>query len=230
MAIFGQLLGAGISLLGNKLGGSSDRRASQAALAEMESSRRYIPPELESGLFRAAKVARGALDTAVEFNKGGIEAMTNRELERLQAMRQPMIDRSRAQLQSRLLARGRLGVGVGGGRTGGLFNPETAALEEAILGAQLGDIGAARTMATNEANRLLNSSMGLFRTAYPLIDPGRQVAPGFAAMPFANQASSTRGFFGGLAQGLGGMDFGGVFGGSGFNLPANGLGAGNPGR
>lgn len=168
---------------------------------------------------------RRALDQYEAFNPAGYDV--NAEVRRLRKLRAPDIAQARSQLQSQLLSRGRLGVGVGGGRTGGLFQPETKALEEAILNSQLSDISSAQDRAMqrealdyDREGQLLANAQGLFNIGGALQGGGQGAAQlgvqarlptGIAALqatPGNNQASSTRGFF----SGLGATDWGSIFG------------------
>lgn len=66
------------------------------------------------------------------------------EIDRLRDIALPQENRTRDRLRAQQFAQGRLGLGVGGGRTGQLFNPQSAALEEALANADLARVGAAR--------------------------------------------------------------------------------------
>lgn len=228
------LVSAGAGLLGNAIAGKQERRGAGAAL---EASRPYsvtspfgsalfgdgtldlsLEPELANAFRRANLQGRRALSL---LNNTNFQQREENELERLRRLRAPQIDEARSRLQSQLLSRGRLGLGRGGGLTGGLFNPETAALEEAIARAQLGDIAAARDFARADERHLLAQAQGLFGVSSQIGSRPLRAAhlgilastpAAIAAMqgtPYANQAAGTRGFFGGLAQGIGGLSFGG---------------------
>lgn len=143
------------------------------------------------------------------------------EFERLQRLRQPSIQAARAGLQERLFNRGRSGFGRGGGLSGNLFNPESAALEEAILRAQTGDIREARNLSQQDQEFLLNQgrvAQGISQgvASFPL----QQAQLGINARnPFAGaagqgdlvRARSNQGFFNSLGNTVGGLDFGGLF-------------------
>ena len=79
-----------------------------------------------------------------------LDQLTQREFERLTALARPEEDRLRARVRGALGSTGRLGVGIGGGRTGAFFQPEIASLEEALATAGLERAGAARGLAERE--------------------------------------------------------------------------------
>ncbi len=175
MALFGSLLGAGVSLAGSLLGGRQRSRGAQAALAAGRATNTAGPfgnlvvgpnqlelqliPGLQSAFGGAEMLGMRELRNLLDTN---FEAREDEELERLRALRQPGIAQARSALQSRLAASGRLGLARGGGRTGQLFSPQTAALEEAILAADLGDIGAARNLARSDEAFRLGQARGAF--------------------------------------------------------------------
>ena len=232
MSIFGSLLGGAVGLLGQKLGNDDREEAAEKAFQrsrpisvsgpggastfEDDSLNLSLNPQLErfqQGLGGAAESALGNL-RGMDFQ--GREAA---ELNRLRTLRRPEIDKARAALQSRLVARGRTGLGIGGGLSGNLFNPESAALEEAILRADLGDIGAARGFSQQEQNFLLGQVGGLSGIQQDVLGGPEalgalsvggapsaavstlQAQPGFTA---ANQRND---FFASLGQGIAGTDF-----------------------
>jgi len=123
------------------------------------------------------------------------------EVDRLREIARPQEDRTRAALQSRLFSQGRLGAGIGGGRTGQFYNPETAALEEAFANVDLNRVAAAR----GEQQRLFGNSLGASEMLQNLFllpaqatgmsqRPGGTISPGFAnaaaqGANFTNQAN-----------------------------------------
>jgi hypothetical protein len=227
----GSAVAGGIGQMGNSRARGYDQQAAQAQLQAMR-------PFGTSGLFGSSEFdeeennlafnlsdpRRSATDAAIRAGTQNLSALNSMnfgereqaELGRLRSLREPQIRRAREALMARQLSRGRLGLGVGGGRTGGLFNPQTAALEEAVLSADLGDIGAARQFSQQEQGFLQNQASGLFNTANQIGQPllsqaalGIQARGGAAAgqaagQPFQNQAANTRGFFSSLGTTLGG--------------------------
>jgi len=236
MPLLGSLIGAGVSLLGSRLGNRQQQQGVNAALAaggpfdvrgpfgraDFDGSDLNVQlgGKFSQGLNRSAALGNRALGSlgALDFR-----AREQAELDRLQRLRQPQIDLARAQQQSSLFNRGRLGLARGGGLSGQLFNPETAGLEEAILRAQLGDIGSARQFSQQEQGFLLDQAGGLFGLAGDIGNRGLQQAQlgiaarnpaglaGLAAGPGFARARTTEGFFGALGNTIGGLDFGGTF-------------------
>jgi len=238
MAILSSLISGGLGLLGNKIAGNQLQGGANAALNAVQ------PREVRSPLGNL-DTNDGKLNVSLPGQLGGIFSQANTlgarslsdlgsmdfrgreasELERLQTLRRPEIDRARSQLQSQLLNRGRIGLGVGGGVSKGLFQPESAALEEAIMRTQLGDIGAARQFSQQEQGFLQNQAQGLFGIGRGIAGGALGAASlglagrnpqGIAALqsrPGAAQGSSLGGFFSGLGSSLGNQDFSGVFGG-----------------
>jgi len=230
MALLGSLLGAGVSLLGSKLGNKQQQSGVNQAL-------QAGGPFNVSGPFGRAKFKDGKLSVGLSgntrsgFNQAGalgagalgqlgstdFLGREQDEFDRLQQLRQPGIDRARSGLQSQQFNRGRLGLGVGGGLSGRLFNPETAAQEEAIMRTQLGDIGAARQSSQQDQNFLLGQAGGLFGLQGQLGQQGLQQAQlgigarnpaalaGLAAQPGFSRARTTEGFFGSLGNSIGGL-------------------------
>ena len=173
--------------------------------------------QLGTGLTRSSTLANRALGNYFWDDFGGKStANVQREVGRLGQLRAPSIANARASLQSQLLNRGRLGLGVGGGLSGRAFNPEVAGQEEAILRAQLGDIGYAQDRARQRKQDLLWEATGLFNLSSGISGvAGRDAALGIAArvpgsiaalqaQPGFNQGASTRNFFSGLGTTLGG--------------------------
>lgn len=226
MSLFGGLIGGGLGLIGELIGGGEREEGVEAALEASrpisvtgptgramfdEANRQFnlsLHPELRERLDELRAVSGGVLTDLGATDFAGREAA---ELDRLRTLRQPQIDQARSQLQSRLLARGRLGVGVGGGLGGRLFQPETAALEEAILRSDLGDIGAAREFARGDERFLLQQLQGLMGLESDIrSSPERLAGIGIQARPPAAVASMQalpglqRGdFISGLFGGLG---------------------------
>ena len=172
------------------------------------------------------------LNTLSDLNSLNFQGREAAELARLQQLRAPEFGAARNQLRSQQLARGREGLGVGGGLQSRLFNPQSAALEEAIARAQLGDISAARQMSQQEQAFLMNQAQQGFGLSNQILAPALQVAqlslggrsgtsPSAAlaaGVPASNAANSTRGFFSGLGQSISGenfdQNFQGFFGGA----------------
>lgn len=253
-SIAGPLIGGAFGLLGDKKAEREVRSGSQAALqAQAPISFSGVggqalfsgdtlgtsfagTPSFGTTFNQASQLSQNALGSLLGTSFLGRE---QDEFNRLQRLRQPSIDAARAGLQERLINRGRSGFARGGGLSGQLFNPESAALEEAILRAQLQDIGAARQFSLGEQEFLLNqgrlaqnmaqSVAGFPLQAAQIANTGR-INPGIAALQAApNQvaARSTSGFFNSLGNTIGGAagDFfgggssgGGLFGGGGAIL------------
>ena len=265
MALFDDLLGAGLGFLGTRLASNQEQGAVNRALQLANPVSVAGPtglasfsdglltlgltPQLQQAFNQAGASGLSALNTLGGANFATREA---NELARLQALRQPQIDAARASLQSQLANRGRLGVGAGGGITPGLFNPESAALEEAIARTQLSDIAAARDFSQQEQSFLANQARDLIGIGNQIQQPLQQNAllgiqsrlpsalAGLAAQPGFNEANTTRGFFSGLGNtlggiggaigdflGLGGDSLGGLFGGGADALGTGGSAVGN---
>jgi len=133
------------------------------------------------------------------------------EVDRLRGIARPREDALRAQLRSQLFNRGRLGLGIGGGRTGEFFNPELAALEEAFAAEDTARVQAAR----GEQQRLLGNVFGLLGAQedirrQPLAAAqvgiaGRPSQAGLQGLGFAQARASNSidAFFTSAAQSLG---------------------------
>jgi len=236
MSIFSSLLSGGLGLLGNKLAGDRLQSGANAAMAAV------APQEVRSPL-GTLDTNKGKLDVRLPGQLQGIFSQANElgsrslsdlgsmdfkgreaaELERLQTLRRPEIDRARSRLQSQLLNRGRIGLGVGGGLGKGLFQPESAALEEAILRSQLGDIGAARQFSQQEQSFLGNQAKGLFGIGQGIaggaLDAARLGLAGRAPAGIAGlqagvgaaRGNSLGSFFSALGTGFSGGGLSGLF-------------------
>lgn len=154
----------------------------------------------------------------------------NRELGLLRELTGPRDDKVRAQLRSDLFNRGRLGLATGGGRTGKAFQPEIAALEEALAGRDLemarGAIGSSRAEDTRRLNAWLQLQNQLSNTSLLGLEPirlgigaagGNVAVPPISTAPLqqaANYATNANdAFWGSLGQAVSGLDFGSLFGG-----------------
>ena len=235
MALLSSLIGGGVGLLGQRFASDDREDAAQAALeasrpidtlgttgkAVWDTGDQKFKIKLSPALMRQAEALGITVDQLTgALNQTDFEGREAAELERLREIRRPSIDRARADLQDRLLRRGRLGAGVGGGRTGRLFNPESAALEEAIFAADLGDIGASRDFARGDERHLLqqlvgasNLQRGILTQPESLAALSRGFTPPAAtqalqAVPGFASADTTQGFFSSLGAELGNTDFG----------------------
>ncbi len=179
-SIAAPLIGAGVSKL---LGGSAARSqnaGAQAALAAAQPIRIGGPMgtfDPSSGNTILSAQFLDALDS-LKYERqrtfGRLEDpnFVQSEVQRLREMARPQEDQTRSALRDRLFAQGRLGAGRGGGRTGRLFNPETAALEEALANVDLQRVGAAR----GEQQRLLGNATSLIGAETALSDTALNMA------------------------------------------------------
>lgn len=242
MSIFGSLLGAGIGLIGQKMGNDDREEAAQRAQEsarpisvsgpggssifdqENEQLNLSLNPQLQrfqQGLGGAAESTLGSL-RGLDF-----QGREQAELQRLRTLRRPEIDQARSALQSRLVARGRTGLGIGGGLGGRMFNPESAALEEAILRTDLGDIGAARGFSQQEQNFLLSQLGGLSGIqqgvlggpeALGALSVGGRPGAGVSALqaqPGFTSAQQKNDIFAGFGRGVANTNFKELFSGNG---------------
>ena len=236
-SIAGPLIGGAVSLLGQRKANRDFERGVDQAVQGAAPFSGVLPGgntvgfqngnfniglgnETSDAFFRSQLGAANRLNTL--FGTSFLDR-ENQELARLQQLRQPSIDAARASLQERLVNRGRGGFARGGGLSGRLFNPETAGLEEAILRAQLGDIGAARQFSQQEQDFLLGQARGAAQLGNTLLagplegarlgiaaaNPGVATA-GLRTQPALAQARTTQGFFGSLGNTIGGA-VGGLF-------------------
>lgn len=232
MSIFGSLLGGAIGLFGQSRADDAREEAADKAFQRSQpisvtgpgGASTFEDGQLNLSLNPQLQRFQQGLGGAAEGALGSLRGMDfqgreTAELDRLRTLRRPQIDQARAALQSRLVNRGRTGLGIGGGLQSGLFNPESAALEEAILRTDLGDIGAARGFSQQEQNFLLGQAGGLSSIQQDVLRGpeslgalsvgGRpsgavsalQAQPGFA------RANNTENFFAGLGQGIANTDF-----------------------
>ena len=232
MALLESIVGAGIGLLGQELLADDSKQAAVEDALEAsrpittvgptgearfdgDKMRLRLTPQLQAQATRLNIPIHSLLGTLSETDFEGREMA---ELDRLREIRRPEIARSRDALQARLLARGRSGLGVGGGRSGRLFNPQSAALEEAILAADLGDIGAARDFAREDERFALQQLTGLSQLQRGILKEPESLAAlarGFAppaaisalqAVPGMERGQRRESFFGALGQRIGQSD------------------------
>lgn len=263
MALFGSLLGSGLSALGGLLGQRSTERGSEAALQASAPMSIFGPfggsqvgpqgitqslsPELQQQFGLFSNIAGGggqmfgADPSTIRFLQGRIsnlmespgQRLEQMEMDRLQTLREramPFEEQLRQQTRADLFNRGRLGLGIQGGVTGGFSQPELAALEEGLARADLARQESARSFAEQtrasrlaEASGLLSQFAGLgaqdlrsqiaaSQAALGLLRPGMtatglslqsRTPQGIAAMqaePFAQQARGVESFFAGLGS------------------------------
>lgn len=250
MGLFSSLLGAGVGILGNVLGGREEERGARAAqqasippnvVSPLGSTvfsggvlNAALSPQLQQAFTTATQVGQGALSQLQNQNVGQLEAQRFQQLQSLAFPRESLL---RAQARTRLFNRGRLGLGIGGGRTGLAFNPETAALEEALANARLARRESAGAFARAEQSRLLGQATGSLGLAQGLgsgllgqAGLGVQARTpagiaGLAARPGFGNASFLSNLFGGFQTQIPQNFSGGTFVDTLF--PG---GAGNPGR
>jgi len=249
MGLFSSIAGAVAGpLIGGLLGREGDDRAERDVRRSSQAVLQAAQPFNVSGPGGQANFQDGRLTTGLDggfqstfgfsnligrqalgdLSRLPFEQREQHEFDRLQRLRQPSIAAARAGLQERLFNRGRTGFGRGGGLTGSIFNPESAALEEAIMRSQLSDVGAARDLSQGQQSFLLGQAeraQGLSqRTAgFPLAQAqvglnARNPFAGVAGQGDLVSARSNQGFFNSLGNQLGSLDLGGVFtGGGSFN-------------
>lgn len=222
-SILPSVLSAGIGLLGSSRGQSRmDDYAQQALQATRPLD---VRSPLGSAVFSRNDL-RLRLPGAISRDISGLRGLRGdyfgllndpnfiqTEVDRLRGIARPNEDALRASLRSRLFNQGRLGLGVGNGMTGGMFNPELAALEEGFARADAGRVDQAR----GEQQRLLGNVFGLLGQetdlrALPLQaaqigiqarTPSSALGPLYGAQQYAGRANDA--FFGGLGSILSGL-------------------------
>jgi len=236
---------AGVSLLGNALGqDKADRRGQQL----LQQSRGPANVNSPFGSFSQNDVGDVTLGITsgqqndlnnIRGTRAGLFGQVNdpefiqNEVDRLRGIARPREDAVRASLRSQLFNRGRLGVGVGGGINGVMFNPELAALEEGLARADLSRVD----QAFDTRSQLLGNISGLFNNEFGVNSQARSLAgvaaglrpsqAGLSGVTAANQraVNSNDAFFASLAQGVGNLDFDGIFDGGGSGNSGGVLGA-----
>jgi len=239
MAFLGSLLGAGVGLLGNLFGQDEADDRGEQLLAQSQGPSSVVSP-FGTFLRDGDSVNLSATPTQLTdlnrirqgreglFNTFNDPDFVQSEVDRLRGISRPREDALRASLRSQVFNRGRLGLGVGGGLTGNLFNPELAALEEGLARADMARISQAR----QEQNRQLGLLGGLFGLENDIfsqvsrnsgIAAGlRPSAAGLSGMAAADRRSmdANDAFFATLGNAVGGLNFGGIFGGNSASAPA----------
>lgn len=236
-SILGGLASGAIGLLGSRRGQSGADDRAQAMLAASRPVDVLGPFGMvdinEAGDFTISPSDRlGSLAAHLQglsdpvFGLLSDPNFVGSEVNRLRSMAQPREDALRSQLRSQLFNQGRLGAGVGGGISGRMFNPELAALEEGLARADLARVGAAR----GEQQRLLGNLFGLLGAETDirglplqqaqLSSAGRASSAGLTGLSAAaaRAGNANDAFFGSLAQTIGELDFGSLFGGGGGGL------------
>lgn len=217
-AIAGPLIGSATqSIFGRLAGGQRDRGADAAMAAG--GARNIAGPiggfDAGSGRVILSAQFQNLMDQ-LKVERQQTFGLLNRpnfiedEVGRLRELAAPFEAAREASTRSRLFNSGRLARARGGGRTGALFNPETAALEEALLQADLERVGAAR----NEEQRLLGNALALSQGELNVNDAamnlarigtGSALSPALAALAAGGantRASSLLGSGLGLSRGL----------------------------
>lgn len=220
---------AGVGLLGNALTQDDADERGQQLLQQSQGPSNITSPFGSFSRNDAGDVSFGV--TAGQQNdlnnirgtRAGLFGQVNdpnfiqNEVDRLRGIARPREDAVRASLRSQLFNRGRLGVGVGGGTTGMMFNPELAALEEGLARADSGRVDQAfdtRSQLLGDISGLFNNEFGLNSQVRSLAGVASALRPsnaGLAGVTAANKRSvdANDSFFASLAQGVGGLDFGG---------------------
>jgi len=233
MAVIAPLISAGVGFLGQQLTqGDQDDRGQQLLSASQgptsvnspfgsfQREGDAITLGLTGGQQNDLNRIRGS--RANLFGTFQDPEFVQNEVDRLRGIARPREDALRASLRSQLFNRGRLGVGVGGGVAGQMFNPELAALEEGLARADMSRIDQAR----QEQGRQLGMIGGLFglennlnnqiaRTA-GIASAFRPSNAGLSGIASANQRAGdfNDSFFSILGNSIGGFA-GGLFGDSG---------------
>lgn len=222
------LISAGVSLFGGSRGQDiADRRANELLAASQGPSRIDSPfgtfNRNDSGDISLGLTGNQQQDISNIRNlRGGLFEQLNdpefvqNEVDRLRGISRPREDAVRASLRSQLFNRGRLGVGVGGGTTGMMFNPELAALEEGLARADLERVGLAQDRQSQifgQFGSTFGLESGIFNDARSVAGIASALRPsnaGLSGVASAGQRAvdSNDAFFASLAQGIGGL-FGG---------------------
>ena len=171
-----------------------------------------LDPVLAEIMANSSRFARGQLNQLRALDIPGLE---EKELKRLRELSRPEEQRLRAQVRNEQFQRGRLGLGVAGGRTGGFANPELAALAEGEATADLLRQGQAQRFARGEQARLLQNALtasgfaanlGTLPTGQGQLGINARLPQGLAGLPAglaADQFDEISAFFAGLAPRIG---------------------------
>jgi hypothetical protein len=229
MAVIAPLVSAGIGLLGNRLTQDDQDDRAQQLLQASQGPTSVTSP---FGTFRREGDAitlgltggqQGDLNSiqgsrANLFGTFQDPEFIQSEVDRLRGIARPREDALRASLRSQLFNRGRLGLGVGGGTTGVMFNPELAALEEGLARADASRVDQARQEQTRQLGMIgglfglennLNSQVA--RTA-GIASAFRPSNAGLSGIASANQRAGdfNDAFFSTLGNAVSGFAFGGL--------------------
>ena len=236
--VWPMVIGAAISGAAGLLGASKNSKAARdVANAQLEASqpRNVISPLGESRFSAGDNQLQLALSPLLGARQGQLSDIAtplfgllqdpnfvSSEVERLRGIARPNEDQLRASLRSQIYNRGRLGLGIGGGVTGNMYNPEMAALEEGLARADLGRVDSAR----NEQQRLLGNLFGLLGQEQEVLKlpllmgqlststPSSYGAFGAQNLGLQQQMGFNSSLYGEAGKSLGSI-FGGLFGGGG---------------